>query len=188
MFDQNIVKYSPKLLKSVLLLVLAVSGNFVGNTLGCQTQYHMTNNMYVKHLVLFFIIYFTLNFTSDEKENPIEMFKNAMMIWVCFLLFTKQNITFTVITALLFVGTYILDNFIEYNRKVIEDTKSEKEKLKLIENNEKLSKTRYWAFRGGLGALVAGFLVYMKGKKDEYGDDFNFGKFIFGKVTCKSLE
>lgn len=189
MFKSNVssIAYNQKLLKSVILLFLAVSSNFVGNTLGCKTQYHMTNNMYVKHIVLFIIIYFTLNFTSNDKENPLEMLKNAIIIWICFVLFTKTNLTFKMISALLFIGTYILDNFIDYYNKLIEESKSKKEKLKLIETHEKLIKIRYWTFRGGLGSLVVGFFVYFKEKKDEYSDRFDMIDFILGKPTCKSL-
>jgi hypothetical protein len=185
MSDKEINKYNPKYLKSVLLLTLAVSGNFVGNTLGCKTQYHMTNNMYVKHFVLFLIIYFTLSFTSDEKENPMEMFKNSLIIWICFLIFTKQNITFTAISAFLFFGTYIVHNFIEYYNKLILENKDDNKYIKI---NDKLKILRYWMFITAFITLIIGFLTYYKEKKEEYSDNINFFKFIFGKIKCNSLE
>jgi hypothetical protein len=187
MFGKEIIKYSPQLLKSVLLLTLAVSGNFVGETLGCKTQYHMSNNMKVKHMVLLFIIYFTLNFTSDDKPNPIESIRNALMIWICFLLFTKQNLTFTMLTAALFVGTYVLDNFIDYDKRLMEDA-DEEEKARLQDQIKRVTTYRNYAFKGGMVSLVVGFLIYLKEKKEEYGADFDYTNFILGKVNCKSLQ
>ena len=39
---------------AMMLLILAVTGNFVAETLSCKTQYALTNNMYLKHLVILF--------------------------------------------------------------------------------------------------------------------------------------
>ena len=46
------------ILKATLLLILSVCGNFLAETLGCQSQ-KVLENMFVKHLLLFFMIYFT---------------------------------------------------------------------------------------------------------------------------------
>ena len=43
------------ILKATLLLVLSVSGNFLAETLGCQSQ-KILNNMFVKHLLILFMI------------------------------------------------------------------------------------------------------------------------------------
>ena len=42
--------------KSLFLLFLVVCGNYIGELLGCKTQKLLSENMYMKHIVLFFII------------------------------------------------------------------------------------------------------------------------------------
>ena len=46
-------------IKSIFLMLLAICGGYVAQTLGCKTQKILTENMYVKHIVVFSLIYFT---------------------------------------------------------------------------------------------------------------------------------
>jgi hypothetical protein len=182
------VGYNPNLLKSVLLLALAVSGNFVGNTLGCSTQFHMTNNMYVKHMLLIFMVFFTLNYSTTENENPSYQIFRAIMIWVCYLLFTKQNITFTILSAGILLLTYIVDTFSIYYEKKSEDKNlGEKDKNDNKEISELLKTFRTFSFLSGILAIIIGFFIYYGEKNTEYGNEFNPLTFIFGKTKCKGL-
>lgn len=184
----NFISYNPNLLKSVLLLVLSVSGNFVGNTLGCKTQYNMTNNMYIKHTILIFITFFTLNYTKSENENPYKQILRAFMIWVCYLLFTKQNITFTGLSAGILILTYIIDTFSSYYEKNSNDKDLGEKAQK--ENKEKaatLNKFKDYSFKACILTIIIGFSLYFREKYTEYGNDFNVLTFIFGKTTCKSI-
>lgn len=178
----NLVSYNPNLLKSILLLVLAVSGNFVGNTLGCKTQYHMTNNMYVKHILIIFITFFTLNYTTSENEDPSKQIVRAFLIWTCYLLFTKQNITFTGLSASFLVLTYMFDTFYSYYEKL-----SKEGDLKYKEKANKFNNLKEYSFKAGLLTVLVGFSMYFMEKYDEYGDSFDILTFILGKTTCKSL-
>jgi hypothetical protein len=184
----KLLQYNQNLLKSVLLLTLAVSGNFVGNTLGCKSQYHMTNNMYVKHVLLLFIIYFTLNFSSDNSQNPTELFKNAFIIWICYLLFTKQNITFTAISIGLIIATYILDSYVSYYDGIfVNPSIEQEEKLKSLEIKDKYVMYRDYTFNASIFTILLGFGLYFKEKYLEYAEEFDILTFLFGKVECYSL-
>ena len=44
--------------KGLLLIFLAISGGYLLETLGCRFREIMTNNMYAKYLLVFFMIYF----------------------------------------------------------------------------------------------------------------------------------
>ena len=56
------------ILKATLLIVLSVSGNFLAETLGCRTRQAL-ENIYVKHLLLLFMIYFTIDFSACETSK-----------------------------------------------------------------------------------------------------------------------
>jgi hypothetical protein len=188
MVQSNFYIYNQNLLKSVLLLTLAVSGNFVGNTLGCKTQYYLTNNMYFKHTLLIFIIYFTVNYTSTENENPSLQIAKAFLIWFCFILFTKQNIYFTGLSAGILMISYIIDTFSIHYKKISEDTKlSEDNKDKNKKIYEILNTTTNILFIIGIIIIIIGFFYYLKLRHGEYKDKFNIFTFLFGKINCKSL-
>lgn len=177
-------------LHSVFLLMLAVSGNFVGETLGCKTQYHMTNNMVIKQIIIFFMIYFTLIYTSKKDVNPINSLKNAILIWILFLMFTKMNLRFTTISAVLLCILYVTGNYLEYyqnqGKKLKKNQVAEKKKLKEKEQNMKTA--RHYLLIASGAVLVSGFTFYYFDKRREYGESFNTLKFIFGVENCQSLQ
>ena len=75
------------MLKSIFLLIIAVSGNFVAETLGCKTQQLLSTNMYAKQLVTICIIYFSLSLFSNDDQYPGSNLLSATIIWFIYLLF-----------------------------------------------------------------------------------------------------
>ena len=141
--------------KSLLLLSLAVMGNYVAETLGCETQHLLNNSMWAKHACIIFIIYFTLNISTDESINPFIEMKNSLIIWIFFILFTKMHIYITIIVFSLLCFHFVLGNFIEYYKKEEENT----------ENIEKLRNTIYPL----MAILITiGFIKYGFAKHKEY--------------------
>ena len=86
------------LLKTIFLLILAISGNFIAETLGCKTQKLLSENIYSKHIVILLLLYFAMDITSN-KTTPISPFvqmRYALVIWVLFIIFTRMNLNFTI--------------------------------------------------------------------------------------------
>ena len=79
--------YMNDVIKGIFLLVLAVAGNFVAETLGCKTQKLLSENMYAKHMVILLILYFAIGFTGgDIPQHPSVVLKMALGIYVLFFL------------------------------------------------------------------------------------------------------
>ena len=57
--------YSEDAIKGIFLLILAIAGSFITETLGCKTQKMLINNMFAKHFVIILILYFTINFMNE---------------------------------------------------------------------------------------------------------------------------
>ena len=162
--------------KSLLLLSLAVMGNFVAETLGCETQHLLNNSMLAKHACIIFIIYFTLNISTDKSINPFIEMKNSLIIWFFFILFTKMHIYITIVVFSLLCLHFVLGNFIKYYKK-------EDENIENIENIEKLRNTIYPLM--GIFIMI-GFTKYSFAKYKEYRKTFSLSKFIFGIKKCKN--
>jgi hypothetical protein len=173
------------LIKGVFLLLLAVSGNFVGETLGCQTQYLMTNNMIVKQLIIYFLIYFTVDFTSQQNLHPVESFKKTTIIWVLYLLFTKMNITYTGIAAAILVGIYISSDYATYYQTQIDDNIQDENNQEELDKYQNMQNN---LLKGLVVVIIVGFLSYLSEKRQEYGQNFNFITFLMGVPNCKSLQ
>ena len=176
----NFVSNNSAMIKSIFLLVLAVSGNFVGETLSCKTQYHMSNNMAIKHMVILMLIYFTLNFTSSETPHPLEVAKKTALIWVVFVMFTKMTVEYTLAGFLVLIAFFVLTNLVDY-----EETQSSEEKqCSYVNLYKKGQQVLFFVF---LGVLAKGFTKYMTEKRAEYGDSFKMQKFLLGVTQCDSL-
>tara|TARA_B110000208_G_scaffold77266_1_gene99004 strand:+ start:2601 stop:3161 length:561 start_codon:yes stop_codon:yes gene_type:complete len=167
------------ILKALLLLLLSISGNFLAETLGCKTQFYL-ENMYVKHLLILFMIYFTIDFTQgNEVVNPIINIKRAFIVWILFHLFTHLDIGPTVIVLLMIMVLFFMSNYTVYLEKM------GKKGSQLDKTIKKVEKVLYVLI---LSIIIIGFFYYYLEKRDEYGKRFNILKFVFGVKKCKSMK
>jgi Ca2+/Na+ antiporter len=193
----NFVSNNSAMIKSIFLLILAVSGNFVGETLSCKTQFHMSNNMAVKHLVILMLIYFTLNFTSSETPHPLEVSTKTVFIWIVFVMFTKMTVKHTLAGFLVLIAFFVLTNLIDYKeaqeqKQEQEGTEGEEKEQegKVVKKGNRLDlykKGQQGLFFVFLVILVSGFTSYMMEKRVEYGNKFEMQKFLLGVTKCKSI-
>lgn len=168
------------IIKSIFLLILAVSGNFVAETLGCKTQYILSKNMFAKQFVIILMIYFTLSFIGDKKIHPINNMKYTILIWTLFLMFTKMKITPTIICLFLLLLNYILHTYIVYYNQ---DYEKNKEKIEMLSN--------YYNYVNYTIILLIclGFINYFYKQYSEIGiSKFEITKFLFGINECNSLK
>ena len=172
------------ILKATLLLVLSVSGNFLAETLGCQSQ-KVLGNMVVKHILILFMIYFTIDFTQRDQDviNPfINVFK-AFCVWILFHLFTHMNILPTFIVGLLLMILFFISNYRHYIEEKKKIVREEKQALEKLDKSLKLSQEILLILV--LVVILIGCVVYFLEKKREYGNAFRAWKFIFGVKKCK---
>jgi len=167
-------------IKGIFLLILAVSGNFVAETMGCKTQQLLTENMFVKHVVLYLIIFFALGFTSEDNALPSKIAREALIVWMFFVMFTRMSLFFTMIVFLLLAFRYVINTYIEHYKQ-----KSEKKNKKLIENLKNKGEIVVYVI---LLTLILGFSLYFRKQYNDWAlkhKKWSTFKFIFGVRECK---
>tara|TARA_B100000575_G_scaffold114219_1_gene90857 strand:+ start:54 stop:584 length:531 start_codon:yes stop_codon:yes gene_type:complete len=169
-------------IKGLFLLILAVSANFVGNLLGCKTQKLLTENMFAKHIVLMLLIYFTVDLTSDKINHPIDTLKLTVELWVFYVLFTKLDMTFTMIIFSLLCGLYVSSNYLNYLKKKVEKTDQEVQQLKTLETLLPMVSKLI------IIVLIIGAVKYYLKQKKDHKKKFKHSKFFFGTTVCDSLK
>lgn len=162
--------------KGLFLLILTLLGNFLGETIGCQTRRVLTNNMFVKQFVILCLIYFTISFTGLIGENPIDVMKKSFILWVFFIMFTKTDFLFSSMIFIMLAITYILETFISYHIK--QNTSNE-----FIQN---LENYRNWLIIVTDVVTFVGFILYLHKQIIEH-KNFDILTFIFGKRICKHI-
>ena len=170
--------YLDEAMKGIFLLILAVAGNFVAETLGCKSQKLLSNNMYAKHFVIILILYFAIDFTSGAPRTPFETLKLALTIYVLFILFTKMSIEFTILVFMMLATTYVIAGYISYYKET--DPQNP--------NIEKLEQTRKVLYISMTGTILLGFSLYFLKQRRDYYKNWSTTKFLFGTNKCKSLQ
>ena len=164
----------------LLLLCISVMGNYASQTLGCQTQKLLENNMFVKKFVIFMIIYFTLNITNKEVVHPVEQLSLSFVLLIFFILFTKMNFTFTIIVFILLCTSYVIQNGISYYQQ----------KNVNNQNGEIVNTLLNYNYILGLAinviTIIGVISYYLKEKKEK--KQFSLYYFIFGKKVCDSFK
>ena len=169
------------LITGIFLLILAVSGNFIAETLGCKTQKLLSENMFAKNIIIILIIYFALGITDDENNTrPDQTMIIALQIWIFFLIFNKMSLSFTIMSFVLIACLLVAKNYTDYYTKL--DEKKHQEKIITLQ------KTSTNIFMLNLVVVAVGFILYFRKQYSEYSDDFSIVSFIFGKTTCKSIK
>jgi len=160
----------------LFLLLLSISGGFTLETLGCKTQLFFSNNMFTKQILIFSMIYFTMDLTTTEHPHPLKILLKAFYVWLFFIMFTKMNTTFTSVAFILILSIFLLQKYKAYLNAIEDKTK-----------NEEIVKAQTYSVIGLLSLVVIGFGIYYLEKKEEYGTDFTMYEFMFGNTNCKSL-
>jgi hypothetical protein len=164
----------------IFLLILAVSGNFVAETLGCKSQKLLSENMFAKNIIIILVIYFALGITDpNNKVIPTENMTKSLVIWIFFVIFNKMSLTFTLISFVLLATILICKDFIDYYEANEEKDGDKVKNLKDFVSN---------IFMINIVLIIIGFLLYFSKQYKEHYKNFSFPVFLFGKTKCDSLK
>ncbi len=163
------------IIKSLFLLVLVVSGNYIGELLGCRMKNVLHNNIYVKQITLFLLIYFTLGLVGDDIKHPLDVLKDTVILYLLYIILTKTHLYFTVIILFFVFCLYIIDEFEKYNEE--KKINYDKDFYKKMKNN---------IMKMVILLVIVAFLHYLYIKKKEYKNNFNIITFLLGNTTCRN--
>jgi len=185
---EDILTQSLGIIDGLFLLLLAVSGNFIAETFGCQTQELLSESIMAKQIMTFFIIFFTISYSNSDTENPTTKLIKSSIVYIFFLLFTKMNIFPTVVVLFLLMGLYISNNYKKFFISTFNKKKSNKNLVSHQDKIKNITKIQKILIIGVAIVISMGFFNYYKEKQIEYKKSFEFSKFIFGVVKCKKME
>jgi hypothetical protein len=135
----------------------------------------LTTSPILRNVAVFFLIYFTINFTSANDIYPPKLWVNVLLVYGLFILLMKQNIYFMVINLLLLILIYtsiqLRDYYVTHND--IESCEITKHRLVILE-------TLFFV------GLFMGFGVYTVQQYRDHQADFSWFKFLFGANVCDS--
>ena len=167
--------------KGILLFLLIISGNYIGNLFSCRIQDYFESSIFAKHSIAFMSLYFFVILAEPKLQevNPIITLFLSIPLYFYFLILAKSEASVFLLTIVILIILMISHNYENYLKKKIKHNNFEFIYLKYVTIIKKVL----------IGFIIfitlIGFLVYLGMKKVEYKEKFNFKTFIFGQVVCK---
>jgi hypothetical protein len=143
----------PGIIKGVFLLLIAISTNFMVETIGYNLRTMLRTNLILKHILLFLIIYFSINF-ADYSISPFETLKGSFVIWLLYLIFVKMPVFLSISIFILLGITYYCNSYVAYYEKL--DNKKYTTQVSV------LNSAIYYLNRIILAIFVIGFFMYLR--------------------------
>ena len=104
-------------IRGILLLALAIGGNFLAETLPCKTHTFFRTNMIAKQVLVIFLIFFTINFTNPIGENPLQHMLQTLLLWVGYIIITRLDLAYMIPSFVLLGIMYFIQTYIDYHKK-----------------------------------------------------------------------
>lgn len=158
----------------LFIFYVTLGGNFVAQLFPCQVQKLFTENIYYKHFLAFFILFFAIILTSDQSEKiSTILFSKTLILYSLFIVLTRMDKNFFLLFFVALCIKFIIINEISHT-------------------HDKELKDKYNKINNGLNyALISigiiGFILYYGEKRYEYGKRFNFLTFLLGKPVCREF-
>lgn len=163
-------------LKGIVMLVISIGANYIGDTLNCNTR-KLLENMFIKHLFSFTLLYVTIDMSIDSKKiNPTEQFKASIITYIAYLMFTKMNLYFVIAASILGATAFVLGRYLNYWKEKGDDDDPLYKKIK--RRKEIIEAMLVYT-------ICIGFIFYFYEKKVQHKENFDYIKFIFGRDICK---
>lgn len=166
------------LLKGVFWLILiGIASQAIVPTYSKQFMKLIETNDIVKHFVILWSIYFLIDFSDDKNIHPLETFKQTAMIWIGYLIVSKQPLHFNILNFLVITIIYVVNNYSDYLRK------NKNKESKDTENNEQIH--NLYRVSNGLSIVLIiscaiGLYSFYNKEKDYKKSKFKNAKFILG--------
>ena len=175
------------LVKAVFIIIITVSVNFLGSTVNCDLQAALTNMPIARHVCFILMLVFLLDFFNKSSMPPFKMIGTSIIVYIMFLLISKQSGMFLSINLGVILVIYLLSLQVAYSRTELDNLKTQEEKdemEKKINNYNKIKKILIIA-SGGL--VLFGFGSYVQKQMKDHKDTFSLTTFILGTNKCKQL-
>lgn len=167
--------------KGLFLFIFIISGNYLGELLGCRLIKLLNESMIIKHILGLLTLFLTLAFTIDLNTSLFTLFKISVVLYIIFILSSKTTKYINYLIIFIFIISFIV--------QLYKDRLKRKLEMSIINTNEKLhleyiEKYNNYILKLIIGLIIIGVLIYIGEQKRSYNEDFNYYTFLIGEVNC----
>ena len=172
------------ILPGFLLLLLAISGNFLAGTFGCHLKDKLESNALYKNILVFLLIYFTIYFAEHIPENPSISLLKTIGVYLFYLLFVKQ-LPETLLLALFFlVAAFVCDQWIDYTNAQATGADMDKPYYDYSSSNKTVVNLQITLVSLCFAVTLIGFAIAYSQMKHTAGVKVSFMNYFFRNFEC----
>ena len=122
-------------LRGVFLALILFCASFLVPYIGCNYQHILKTHPYTRYLVLFIVIYVSINLTDPDlstPEHPIYALIKSLFVFFIFIILNKINTSIIVIALILFTLLIITSKYYNYYKQANLNTKTDTVKLEIL--------------------------------------------------------
>ena len=169
------------LFKGIFLFIFIISGNYLGQLLGCRLIYLLNESIITKHLLGFITLFLTLAFTVDLNKSLFKLFKISCILYIIFILSSKTTKYINYLLIFIFLISFIVQLYKDRLKKKIQ--------IKKITDNEKIHLEYIKIFNNYIlkiiiALILIGVLIYIGEQKRSHEENFNYYTFFVGEINC----
>lgn len=151
-------------------------GGETASTFSKQGTKFLRNNALAKHIVIACIIYFTVDYSGSKVTHPYQTLYTTVLIWLFYIIISKQDLTFTIINFALITILYLLYDFTNYYEDKLTTVSDDDIRSKLQFTRKLIEVITYLL----VIVSITGFINYYSYQKDTRKKQFNKVKFALG--------
>ena len=199
-------------IKSLFILYLLISGNYLGELFSCDIQKFFSENIYIKHILGIMTLYhFVLYADPNTDHSILYQILNTTLLYGWFILTTKSSIKFSLVSIFSMFAIFTIKTLIKKNKKeknsnlkrieeikiLLKNSKDIDKKNKIIEINQKIVDGKKYdqiishltfisntLFIILIASTILGLLTHIGEKHEEFGNRWNWKTFFLGKTVC----
>ena len=111
-------------IRGVFLALILFCASFLAPYIGCNYQSELKTSMEMRYLLLFLVIYFSINLVDGDDaniENPLFALLKSIFVFVIFLLLNAIDSSSIVITLVLFTLLVFASKYYNYFKNLAHD-------------------------------------------------------------------
>lgn len=168
---------------ALFVFILIIGGNFLAELFPCRFQKELSNNVLLKHFFGFLTLLFFVTIQSPTEQYVLaDAIKITSILYTLFLLLINSHHFTFLSSMILFAFSYLLTLKIKDNNSSTEEGSEPYPEVHI--NNQKLENIKFYLHTIAIASIAMGFFSYMGAKKNEFGKQFSYYTFIFGKTVC----
>tara|TARA_Y100000994_G_scaffold71741_2_gene58767 strand:+ start:12970 stop:13557 length:588 start_codon:yes stop_codon:yes gene_type:complete len=172
--------------EALLFLLLTIASNFLAPIFNCSTQYILSKNIIVKHVICILVLFFIYELSYVVSANKTELtpphynFLATICVYVIFLLFTKIEDKYIISSVIILLLLYTIILYINYYKSL--DYTEHKYK-NTIDN---LYVVCFFLIIVFLTIILYGFILFFIKQTKKHKYNWSTKKFFLGVNKCKN--